>query len=211
MIKLFIALFIAEPSKEIHQKEKYISGINAFLLTISALLLPLIGMLPYKTGDKISILASPFMNGPENHHIINYFSFENLEGSIISISIGLIVYFLFIKKFLISRKNYIYYDLWPKWLNIENFLFRPLIGVVLPFMGSLFAKLIDLFTAGPVTLALSNISKIKFIVPPEDTDFGYYQDEGRQETVGMLLPSSLAYGLMTFAIGLLFVIAFMML
>jgi len=211
LIKLFVALFIARPDKNMHVKEKYISGINAALLTFSALLLPLIGMLPYDTGDKISVLGSAFMNAPEHHHMINYFTFANLEGSIISISIGIIVYFLFIKKFLISRENYEYYDKWPAWLNIENFLFRPVIGVILPFVGSLFAKILDLFTAGPVSLALSNMSRIKFIKPPEDTDFGFYHDESKNETVGTLLPSSLAYGLMTFAVGLLFVIAFLML
>ncbi|MBR0168083.1 MAG: hypothetical protein IJQ08_05385, partial [Synergistaceae bacterium] len=90
-------------------------------------------------------------------------------------------------------------------------IFRPVIGLLLPFMGSLFAKVVDLITAGPVTLLLSLASRIKFIRPPEDTDFGYYQDEAKQETISTLLPSSLAYGLMTFAAGLLFVIAFMML
>ena len=150
------------------------------------------------------------MHAPEHHHIINYFTFENLEGSIISISIGIAVYFLFIRRSLIGE-NYKYYDKWPAWLNIENFLFRPVICVILPFIGALFAKVLDLITAGPVTLALSNISRIKFIRPPEDTDFGFYRDESKNETVGTLLPSSLAYGLMTFAAGLLFVIAFMLL
>ena len=104
-----------------------------------------------------------------------------------------------------------YYDLWPEKLNIENALFRPLIGTILPFMGALFARMVDLITAGPVALMLSSASRVKFIRPPEDTDFGYYQEDPKGETAGKLLPSSLAYGLMTFALGLLFVIAFMML
>ena len=161
----------------------------------------------------MSIFGSPFMNGQDHHHLISWFSSECLEGAIISIGIGIAVYFLFVQNFLLERKgNSIkYLDLWPEKLNIENFLFRPVIGVILPFMGALFARVVDLLTAGPVRLLLSQAEKVKFIQPPEDTDFGYYQDEAKQETVGMLLPSSLAYGLMTFAVGLLFVIAFMML
>ena len=209
VIKLFIALFIDKPAPDLHEKEKYISGSNAALLTLSALILPLIGMLPYDTGDKISVLASGFMNAPEHHHMINYFTFANLEGSFISITIGVLVYFLFIKRVLIKESEYI--NLWPSWLNIENALFRPLIGVILPFIGALFARILDLITAGPVSLILSHASRIKFIKPPEDLDFGFYHDESKGETVGNLLPSSLAYGLMTFAIGLLFVIAFIML
>lgn len=213
VIKLFVALFVANPSPKMHQKEKYISRTNAFILTLSAIILPLIGMMPYKLGDAISILGSGFMNGPEHHHTINYFSSECLEGAIISIGIGIAVYFLLIQNFLLERKenDITYFDLWPEKLNIENALFRPLIGGILPFLGALFARLVDLITAGPVTLLLSTASRVKFIRTPEDTDFGYYQENPKQETLGMLLPSSLAYGLMMFAVGLLFVIAFMML
>ncbi|MBQ9389009.1 MAG: hypothetical protein IJU07_02420, partial [Synergistaceae bacterium] len=213
VIKLFYALFIAKPAPDMHQKDIYISRSNAVLLTLSALILPVIGLFPSQVGDKIGILATGFMNGSEHHHAVDYFTFANLEGSLISISIGIAVYFLFVRKVLQEEKvkgEVKYLDLWPVWLNIENFLFRPVIGLILPFMGSLFAKTVDLITAGPVTLLLSQASRIKFIRPPEDTDFGYYQDEAKQETVGTLLPSSLAYGLMTFAVGLLFVIGFLM-
>ena len=214
VIKLFVALFIAKPSPNLHQKDEYISRSNAFLLAFSALILPLIGMMPNSLGDKISILGSAFMNGPEHHHVVNYFSSENLEGAIISISIGIAVYFIIIQNYMLEKKSngeILYVDLWPEKVNIENFLFRPIIGEILPFIGALFARVLDLITAGPVTLLLSHASRIKFIRLPEDTDFGYYQDEAKGETVGNLLPSSLAYGLMTFAIGLLFVIGFMML
>ena len=209
VIKLFIALFIMKPNPEMHQKDIYITWHNSFVLTVSALILPVIGIFTHDISDKISILGSSFMNGPAHHHSVNYFSFENLEGSFISITIGIIVYFFFIRKVLIKCEEYI--DLWPVKLNIENLLFRPVIGLILPFIGALFARLVDLFTAGPVSLMLSHASRIKFIRPPEDKDFGYYHDESKTETISSLLPSSLAYGLVTFAFGLLFVIAFMML
>ncbi len=208
MIKLFIALFIARPSPDLHQKEIYIEPLNAVLLTLSALILPVIGFFPNKIGDAVGILGSGFMHGPEHHHAVNYFSLENLEGAVISIVIGVCVYIFFIQKFLIKDEKYL--DLWPVKLNIENLIFRPVIAVILPFIGALFARVIDLITAGPVALMLSNMSRIKFIKPPEDTDFGFYHDEAKAETVSALLPSSLAYGLVTFAIGLLFVIAFLM-
>lgn len=208
MIKLFIALFIARPSPDLHQKEIYIEPLNAVLLTLSALILPVIGFFPNKIGDAVGILGSGFMHGPEHHHAVNYFSLENLEGAVISIVIGVCVYIFFIQKFLIKDEKYL--DLWPVKLNIENLIFRPIIAVILPFIGALFARLVDLITAGPVALMLSNMSRIKFIKPPEDTDFGFYHDEAKAETVSALLPSSLAYGLVTFAIGLLFVIAFLM-
>ena len=213
VIKLFVALFVADPAPDMHQKEVYLSRSNAFILTLSAILLPIIGMRPYAVGDAISILGAPFMNSTGHHHIISYFSTECLEGAIISIGIGIAVYFLFIQTFLLERKGnaIVYYDLWPEKLNIENFLFRPLLGTILPFMGALFAHVVDLVTAGPVAVMLSRASRVKFIRPPEDTDFGYYQEGPKGETAGKLLPSSLAYGLMTFALGLLFVIAFMML
>ncbi len=208
VIKLFIALFIAQPSPDMHEKEIYIGKFNAFILTLSAVILPVIGFLPNKLGDKISILGAAFMNGSEHHYAVNYFSFENIEGAAISIIIGVCVYIFFIQKFLIKDGEYL--DLWPEKLNIENLLFRPVLGLILPFIGALFAKITDLITAGPVVLMLSNMSKIKFIQPPEDFGFGFYQDDNQAETMGNLLPSSLAYGLMMLSLGLLFVIIFMM-
>ena len=207
VIKLFMALFVAKSN--IETKGSYLSWPNKILLTVSALILPLIGFYPYDIGDKISVFASGFMNAPEHHHIINYFTFENLEGSFISISIGIIVYLFFIRYMLIKDGEYL--DLWPEKLNLENYFFRPVIGVILPFIGALFVKVLDLITAGPVTLMLSNISKVKFIRPPEDTDFGFYHDDTEFESLGHLLPSSLAYGLMMFTVGIIFVIAFVML
>ena len=213
VIKLFVALFVAEPAPDLHQKDRYISRTNAFILTLSAVILPLIGMMPYRLGDAMSILGSSFMNGPEHHHVVSYFSSECLEGAIISIGIGIAVYFLLIQNYFLERKgnDITYFDLWPEKVNIENAIFRPVIGVILPFMGALFARVADLLAAGPVALMLSHASRVKFVRAPEDTDFGYYQEEAKQETAGMLLPSSLAYGLTMFALGMLFVIAFMML
>ncbi|MBR0168200.1 MAG: hypothetical protein IJQ08_05980, partial [Synergistaceae bacterium] len=168
VIKLFIALFIAKPAEGMHQKDIYISWMNAIVLTVSALILPAIGFFTSEIGDKIAIFGSSFMRGPEHHHTVHYFTFENLEGALISITIGVAVYFLFVRKVLQSEsvKGEIrYVDLWPSWLNIENAIFRPVIGLLLPFMGSLFAKVVDLITAGPVTLLLSQASRIKFIRP----------------------------------------------
>ncbi|MBQ7733068.1 MAG: hypothetical protein IJT58_03505 [Synergistaceae bacterium] len=211
MLKLFVALFIDAPSlvKEVSHS-KYLSFPNSVLLALSALILPLIGMLPYEIADRVSILCSGFMNSNGHHHIVSYFALENLKGSAISLIIGVLVYLLFIRRVLINERGE-YVDLWPSWLNIENMIYRPLICVILPFIGALFARILDLLTAGPVSLVLSNAARIKFIKPPEDLDFGFYHDEPKSETAGSLLPSSLAYGLMAFAAGLLFVTAFLML
>ena len=208
VIKLFVALFVATPSPDMHQKEIYIEPLNAALLALSAVILPVIGFLPNALGDVIGITGSPFMNGPAHHHAVNYFSLENLEGAAISVAIGVAVYVFIIRKFLIRDGEYL--DLWPEWLNIENILFRPVIAGLLPFVGALFARVADLVAAGPVMLMLSHMHKIKFITPPENMDFGFYHDESKAETIGTLLPSSLAYVLVSFAIGLLFVIGFLM-
>ncbi len=101
-------------------------------------------------------------------------------------------------------------DLWPKKLNIEFLIFRPLINEVLPFIGALFARVVDLILSGPVDLILSRAGRQKFVKLPEDADFGFYHDESEQ-SFKTLLPSSLAYSLMSFALGLLFVFAYLVL
>ena len=101
-------------------------------------------------------------------------------------------------------------DLWPKRLNIEILIFRPLINKILPFIGALFARVTDLILSGPIDLILSRAGRQRFIKLQEDKDFGFYHDQSEQ-SFKTLLPSSLAYSLMTFALGLLFVFAYLVL
>ncbi|MCR4818012.1 MAG: complex I subunit 5 family protein [Fretibacterium sp.] len=233
VIKLFVVLFVESPLPGLHEKKCYISPLNAAVLLVSGALLPLLGCLPYHLGDPIAFLCAPFMNGlaggplsgTAGHHAVSYFSLESLKGAAISIGVGAAVYFLLVRRMLMFT------DRWPERLNIEELLFRPIItrvlpsagkffakGVdwtadtvfhVLPFLGALTARVIDLICAGPVTLMLSRAARIRFILPPEAPDFGLYQKEDTAPALRTLLPSTLAYSLAAFALGLLFLLTWL--
>ncbi|MBQ9565162.1 MAG: hypothetical protein IJU98_06195 [Synergistaceae bacterium] len=216
VLKLFVVLFISKPAHSLHQRDRYIGPINALVLTASALLLPLFGCLPYALADPLSALGSSFMNGPSAHHVVPYFSLSSLEGAMISLGAGTAVYLLFVRPFLTREEHdgeIACLDRWPAWLDIENLLFRPVLARLLPFLGALFARLVDLAVAGPVTFVLSHTAKrIRFVRPPEDMDFGLYLGSmGEQISVQRLLPSSMAFSLMSFVFGLLFVLAYLIL
>ena len=80
---------------------------------------------------------------------------------------------------------------------------------VLPFLGALAARVIELVCSGPMTLMLSRAVQARFIRPSEDHDFGIYQEEDLEPPLRVLLPSTLAYSLVAFALGLLFIFAWL--
>ena len=79
----------------------------------------------------------------------------------------------------------------------------------LPFFGALTARVIDLVCSGPMTLVLSRAVRARFIHPSEDHEFGIYQEEDLEPPLRVLLPSTLAYSLAAFALGLIFILAWL--
>ena len=234
VLKLLVVLFVEKPAPGLHEKSVYISPLNAAILAVSAAALPLLGCLPYHLADPIAYAGASFMHGPAAHHVVNYFSPECLEGAGISLGIGALLYLLPVRALLTKKdagNTRLCLNLWPAGLDLEERLFRPLIagtlpaagaflakGVdrtadavihVLPFLGALAARVIDLTSAGPVTLALSHAARIRFIHVPEDPDFGIYREEDNTPALRTLLPSSMAYSLISFAVGLLFLLAWL--
>ena len=168
MLKLFAALFIEKgvPENEEavhvngddaqayvteegtdhgHADGKYMNGESMCALGLPVLVLLILGLMPYKLADRIAALAFPFMSGPKEAESIAYFSLTNLKGSAISILIGVILYFLVIRKLLMKdvsgRREYI--DAWPAWLDIENIIYRPLLQHIIPFVMAFILRIFD--------------------------------------------------------------------
>ena len=150
MTKLFVAVFV---EKNPYQQEKmeasdhrYMNRQSAFALGISALILPLIGMLPNVFMTGMAELGQGFMHGESPEHAIAFFSWTNLKGALISLVIGAVVYFSFIRTCLMKTDengNRVYVDVWPAWLDLENLVYRPLIQKLLPAIGGLFGTICD--------------------------------------------------------------------
>ncbi len=146
MLKLFGAVFLEENrdpevQKEYDEKKDYLHLPGRIALLSGAVLIPLFGLLPHLTMDRIASLGASFLQAAPSEHAVSYFAFENLKGGLISIALGLVIYGLIVRK--LMMKNGEYLDLWPAFLDLEELIYRPLLLTVLPFIGTFFARICD--------------------------------------------------------------------
>lgn len=190
MTKIFVAVFVDKNSNPMPSQKKgpYMSKVNAVILTVCALALPVCGMLPYMTQDRLAELGRGFLNAHAPEHAVEYFSWVNLKGAVISLAVGAVVYFLFVRKLLMRKDatgNIVYLDRWPKWLDLEEKVYRPLLLTVLPFIGGFFARLAATLTDGFISILRMLIFNDDNgrVIPPEDKYFSAYTDGETDKTV----------------------------
>jgi len=149
MAKLFIAVFVeknrdAGKQARYDEKKRYMDSGSGLALGVSAFVLLVWGLFPHTLMDRAARFGSYFMNfsaaeaAGEN---VAYFSFSNLKGALISILIGVLVYLLIIRKFLMREGDYV--DKWPKWLDMEYLLYRPLLLGFLPVVCGIVCRIFD--------------------------------------------------------------------
>lgn len=158
MIKLFVCLFIEKnPTRqdEFDSMKNYLSPLNKAVFVISTVMIFVIGILPNVLDIKVLNQTSSFYRVEEIAHRINFFSFENLKGALISISIGLIVYF-FIVRLLLQNKKKEYLDLWPKVLDLETLVYVPLLKGLF-YIVSFVVRVLDLLMDGIIYILRKTI------------------------------------------------------
>ena len=164
MLKLFIAVFVEKPNSysagrssknnghvETHEhhvdfeKKWSVSPLSKIALVIPAAVIVVCGVVTPIYIDHLSVYMSDITHSPEIEHL-EIFSLENLKGFAISLTIGLLVY-LFIRKCLMKEVDgrKVYVDRWPKILDLEELVYRPVLLKALPgLFGSLFKGMIAL-------------------------------------------------------------------
>lgn len=155
MTKLFIALFIEknkdnEKQKAFDEKKKYMNKASATALILSAVIIPVFGILPHLTMDRIADFGRSFLRTEEGDWYISYFSLVNLKGAFISIILGVLIYILIVRRFFIKNNEYV--DIWPKWADLEELIYRPVILRLLPFVFGSVCKMLDTITDGTIVL-----------------------------------------------------------
>lgn len=160
MAKLFISVFV-EKNENAALQEKYdgmtayMSPVTVFSLTGSAVVLLIWGLFPYDLMDRAAELTQGFMGLGETGRSVSYFSSGNLQGALISIGIGVFLYVFLIRKCLMEKKENggkEYRDKWPKWLDLEELLYRPILLTVLPAVFGVACRILDSFADGMVVL-----------------------------------------------------------
>lgn len=146
MTRLFYILFVAPKPEHQHQKHgKYMGAGTAAVLAVGGAAMPLLGLTPHQTMDRIAAYALPFFRRHPMEHAVHYFSLTNLKGAAISITIGVLVFLLVGMKLLTVKENGAerYRNIWPQKLDLEDLVYRPFLRL-LAAVGAVFARLIEL-------------------------------------------------------------------
>ena len=127
LTKIYAALFWQKPAASTGRT--WGTPATTAALILAALPLPVLGLLPHMLAEPVAALALPFVGGHPFGHAVHYLAWENLKGVAISLTIGMAVYFLFIRLVLMDRREgqVVYLERWPRWLSLEDRVYRPAI------------------------------------------------------------------------------------
>lgn len=156
MLKLFLAIFVEkneDPARQAQFDQYPGSGMkpaSGAALLLPAALIPIMGLLPAVVMDPLADLGQGFFLAEGMEHGVSYFSPGNLTGALISVTIGAAVYGIGIRRGLMaetagekialanspragasSRKRR-YINRWPRLLDLEELLYRPVLQTFLP-------------------------------------------------------------------------------
>lgn len=252
MTKLFLALFVEknpDPGRqaEFDAQKTYCSPLTAVVLAVSAAVLPLVGVLPYLTQNRIADFGQEFLFGESPAHAVQYFTWTNVKGGLISIGIGVLIYVVLIRLF-VMKKNEAgvreYVDRWPQWLDLLTLIYEPVVMKLLPAIGAFFSRCLDWTVDGLVLLLRKTThrqARVKKIAPPNyklsyhtgqfwNTVAGFLnktflrkkpiqqdfvlsfsmRQKTRRRTLS-IIASSVSFGLLMFAIGVVIVVVYLFL
>ncbi len=193
MTKLFIAVFIekntdARLQEKYDGKKTYMNPVSSAVLVIGSLLFPVMGLLPDFTMDRLADMGQSFMGISLTGHQIRYFSLVNLKGGLTSVFIGALIYLLAVRLWMMKKRSdgsSIYLDRWPKLLDLEELIYRPVLLKVFPvvcgFICSVLDKMTDvlakfLIIVGKTAAGLFDVSLDSLVVVLRKT---VYRDEPR--------------------------------
>ena len=161
MTKLYVAIFIEKNTDASVQAEfdalkgKYMNKVSAFALTVSATLLPVMGMLPHIVMDSIADMGQSFMHAEESGESIAYFSLPNLKGAATSLVIGVLVYFVIVRLWMMKDEKYV--NRWYRYFDLENYFYRPILLKALPFLFGVICRVLDSLVDAVVVLLRKTI------------------------------------------------------
>nr|MCR5154937.1 hypothetical protein [Lachnospiraceae bacterium] len=174
---------------------------------IPAAVLLVMGVLPnvvMKNIARFGVLSEA--TGLKQLGDVAYFSLENLKGGGISIIIGILLFILFVRR---SKPL-------PKWVDLELYVYTPLMLHILPFIFGFVSRCLDRIT-DMFTLFMRKkvLNAKKRAEIGTETTLKYRLSKlleigGREATEAeKLLGTGLSYSLLLFSIGLIVVLCYM--
>ena len=111
MLKIFICVFFEKNNDENVQKsydnkKKHMKWYSYLVIGLASFILPFLGFMPTLTSNNLATLVAEFFNVDGHHlHFPDYFAWVNLKGAVISLAIGLFVYFVIIRLLLVKKNE----------------------------------------------------------------------------------------------------------
>ncbi len=145
MLKIFICIFISK-NPDIKLQARYDSMPSCMRETPSQIAVIGSAAVCVPLGiPAIMIFISNFMTGQESLKF-SAFSWETLQGALISLFIGLLIYIFPIRMILLTPSNRSR-NLWPDILNLEKYIYTPMLTKWLP---GLFGNLAAIFAENAI-------------------------------------------------------------
>ena len=202
MFKLFNCIFILKPEVQDTNKH-YVSMKLKITLSLISFILILLGLSGNGLFAMIGEYSREFFNA---HHLtyVFYFSFTNLKGSIISLTIGALIYIISLKLFK-PKNNELYYDIISEDISIQNNIYVPLFNFLV-YISTLCFRLVDIL----FDLIIQTFNR--FIMKPLRIPNQFYgiDSERIHINTGIRLSYSLSYSLLMFGLGFLFTVIYLL-
>ncbi len=213
MTKLFVAVFVEKnPSGKEAARGVYMDKPTAVMLSVAALTLLGFGLFAHGTMDKIAEVSRSFLGGDALEHSVQYFSWTNLQGALISLAIGAVLYFGVVRLLLMKKDadgNRVYVDRWPRWADLEKMVYRPLLQG-LAFVGAFCARVVASIADWVIGLVHRLVyQKAPQTVEPKTNEvFGAYS---KQPVHRGIVGETLAYELLLYGAGVVATLLYLLL
>jgi hydrogenase-4 component B len=209
MTKLFVCIFVEpRPADHLLGVQEYMSHPTRTALTVATVVMAVLGLTPNFTMEPLAAWAGEFLLAG-NGHSVHYFAWSNLQGACVSLAIGGAVYLLVVRTVLRrhTAEGIVYPDLWPRWLDLEDLVYRPALRL-LSFLGAVCAR--TAASLGEWLILLGE--KLLFtrapgvFVPKKTENFGAYAKEPRR----MLVTETFSFDLLVAGTGLVATLLYML-
>lgn len=147
LTKIYVAVFWQKAPADAHAaSRRWGTPLSVAALMLAAIPLPTLGLLPHGLSEKLAAATLSFTGGHDFSHAVHYLAWANLKGVVISLSIGMLVYFLLIRPLLMERRDgeIRYRSLWPAWLSLEESVYKPLFRWLIRVLMTLCRMVCDL-------------------------------------------------------------------
>lgn len=158
MTKIYICLFWQGSEKSKKIEEVSIGKLSGALLSVVALAVTVFGIVPNVFDDffmdKMQVIGGTFEHGEK----ISYFGLEMLKGAVISIIIGIVLYVVVVRLCLTDKEKEYRYIV-PKWVSLENTIYKPVFLYAIPAVCGFFCRIADSLVDSIVVLTRKTVLK----------------------------------------------------